>query len=40
MQKGLNVPGCSSAYSKTQPAITYSKLTIETPEQGMKYVQS
>ena len=24
----------------TQPAITYSKLTLETPEQGVKYVQS
>ena len=26
--------------TKTQPAFTYSKLTIETLEQGMKYVQS
>ena len=24
----------------TQPAITCSKVTIETPEQGVKYVQS
>ena len=24
----------------TQPAITYSKLTIETLEQGVKHVQS
>ena len=24
----------------TQPAITYSKLTIETQKQGVKYVQS
>ena len=24
----------------TQPAFTCSKLTIETPEQGVKYVQS
>ena len=24
----------------TQPAITWSKLTIETLEQGVKYVQS
>ena len=24
----------------TQPAFTYSKLTIETLEQGVKYVQS
>ena len=24
----------------SQPAITYSKLTIETLEQGVKYVQS
>ena len=28
---------CSIA---AQPAITYSKLTIETLEQGVKYVQS
>ena len=27
-------------YSLTQPAITFSKLTIETLEQGVKYVQS
>ena len=27
-------------YIPTQPAITCSKLTIETPEQGKKYVQS
>ena len=25
---------------RTQPAITCSKLAIETPEQGVKYVQS
>ena len=25
---------------KDQPAFTYSKLTIETPEQDVKYVQS
>ena len=25
---------------KTQPAITCSKLTIETLEQGVKYIQS
>ena len=25
---------------RTQPAFTYSKLTIETLEQGVKYVQS
>ena len=35
----------SLKYSKlkdiiTQPAITCSKLTIETPEQGVEYVQS
>ena len=32
----------SSRYNKdrSQPAITYSKLTIETLEQGVKYVQS
>ena len=28
---------CSIA---AQPAITYSKLTIERPEQGVKYVRS
>ena len=27
-------------YHSSQPAITCSKLTIETPEQGVKYVQS
>ena len=26
--------------SRTQPAFTFSKLTIETLEQGVKYVQS
>ena len=26
-------------WSSTQPAIAYSKLTIETLEQGVKYVQ-
>ena len=26
--------------NQTQPAITCSKLTIETPEQGVKYFQS
>ena len=26
--------------STTQPAFTYSKLTVETLEQGVKYVQS
>ena len=31
---------CNFAYFKTpQPAITFSKLTIETLEQGVKYVQ-
>ena len=32
----------SISYSRgdTQPTITYSKLTIETLEQGVKYVQS
>ena len=30
----------STIVSKTQPAITCSKLTIETLEQGVKYVQS
>ena len=28
------------ALATTQPAITCSKLTIETQEQGVKYVQS
>ena len=27
-------------FIQTQPAITYSQLTIETLEQGVKYVQS
>ena len=31
---------CQSIQRISQPAITYSKLTIETLEQGMKYVQS
>ena len=26
--------------TSTQPAITYSKLTVETLEQSLKYVQS
>ena len=26
-------------YERTQPAFTYSKLTIETLEKGVKYVQ-
>ena len=33
------VPALWSCYSP-QPAITCSKLTIETLEQGVKYVQS
>ena len=28
------------SYGRTQPAITYSKLTIKTLEQGVKYVQN
>ena len=31
---------CNSTKVHTQPAITCSKLTIETLEQGVKYVQS
>ena len=31
---------CRSKMNLTQPAITCSKLTIETLEQGVKYVQS
>ena len=27
-------------YMQTQPAFTYAKLTIETLEQGVKYVKS
>ena len=30
----------SSLHGVPRPAITCSKLTIETPEKGMKYVQS
>ena len=33
-QKTLEMLGC------TQPTITFSKLTIETLEQGVKYEQS
>ena len=31
---------CENTLLQTQPAITCSKLTIETLEQGVKYVQS
>ena len=31
---------CRRTITNTQPASTYSKLTIETVEQGVKYVQS
>ena len=31
---------CNISCNSTQPAITCSKLTIETLEQGVKYVQS
>ena len=31
---------CINCWNITQPAITCSKLTIETLEQGVKYVQS
>lgn len=30
----------ASVIEATQPAITYSKLTMKTAEQGVKYVQS
>ena len=38
----LNMPLLHSdgKIQTTQPTITYSKLTIETLEQGVKYVQS
>ena len=47
--RGIGYNGCCDAASKsialtlfedTQPAYTSSKLTIETLEQGVKYVQS
>ena len=38
MLKSLNVSFCRIIW--TQPGITCSKLTIETQEQGVKYVQS
>ena len=42
--KSKRTPDSGSAtlrqFNSTQPAITYSKLTIETLEQGVKYVQS
>ena len=37
-KKNLNLYSFIKAYS--QPAITCSKLTIKTVEQGLKYVQS
>ena len=36
----LNTTTSKLRYKLTQPAITCSKLTIETLEQGVKYVQS
>ena len=36
---GIYLVSCSPVY-QSQPAITCSKLTIETLEQGVKYVQS
>ena len=39
----LKIPNCGAftvLLIQTQPAITCSKLTIETLEQGVKYVQS
>ena len=38
--EGLNKWGWGTDESVSQPAITCSKLTIETLEQGVKYVQS
>ena len=35
-----NVPALQNVLLITQPAFTRSKLTIETLEQGLKYVQS
>ena len=35
-----NTTGCLSNESTSQPAFTCSQLTIETLEQGVKYVQS
>ena len=36
----ISLNDCNSTNVHTQPAITCSKLTIETLEQGVKYVQS
>ena len=36
----VNVQQVHATSLTTQPAITYSKLTIETLEQGVTYVQS
>ena len=36
----ISLNDCNSTKVHTQPAITCSKLTIETLEQGVKYVQS
>ena len=36
----VRVTGPSSVHIATQPAFTYSKLTIDTLEKGVKYVQS
>ena len=40
MLANLGTPGLYHNISISQPAITCSKLTIETLEQGLKYVQS
>ena len=37
---GKDEPSSEMQYSTPQPAITCSKLTIETLEQGVKYVQN
>ena len=35
------ITGCDAkSYTANQPASTYSKLTIETLQHGVKYVQS
>ena len=36
----ISLNDCNSTKVHTQPTITCSKLTIETLEQGVKYVQS
>ena len=40
MQEEQGAKNTSTAEDPTQPTFTCSKLTIETLEQGVKYVQS